>query len=106
MPREPLREKIPKGHFLTPEEKETVITFDDSCDACTIYTCNKSLQLELKRKGYTTKTKDAYGITFECTKNLLTFRTLKKTHVPSGRKPSAAPKTAPVKRRGTKEKAK
>ena len=79
------RERQPKNYKYTAEEKETIVNFSDASDTCVIYTCNKSLQLELTRKGYTQLAKDTNSTTFECPKKMLTFRTLKKTQVASGR---------------------
>ena len=81
------RERQPKNYKYTAEEKETIVNFSDASDTCTVYTCNKSLQLELTRKGYTQLAKDANSTTFECPKKLISFRTLKVTKVASGRAP-------------------
>ena len=81
------RERQPKNYKYTAEEKETIVNFSDASDTCVIYTCNKSLQLELTRKRYTQLAKDANSTTVECPKKMLTFRTLKKTQVASGKEP-------------------
>ena len=79
MPREPKRERIPKSYSYTPEEKETVVTFDESSETCLVYTCSRALRTELGKKGYPVVTKTAQSTTFSCPKNMITFRTNKKT---------------------------
>ena len=74
------------GYKLLPEERETLVLWCDQDTNATIQTCNKRLQLQLKRKGYKEISSDTHSTTFECPKKLISFRTLEKTEVESTRK--------------------
>ena len=66
-------ESIPKL-ALTKYEMETVVNFNNAEKIATIFTCNKSLIGQLKRKGYKVITEDALSTTFECPKKCISFR--------------------------------
>ena len=58
---------------LLPQERETSITFDDSTDMATVYTCNNGLKIKLSKIFKVVK-KDKVSITFECPKKCISFR--------------------------------
>ena len=71
-------EVIPKNYKYTEYERETIVNFNDAEENCRIYTCSKSLQNELTKKGYTLITKDNNSKTFEVHKKFISFRTVEK----------------------------
>lgn len=77
MPKEPLREKLVKNYKPTAEERETIIRFDDSCETAVVFTANRGLQQELKKKGYTMVSKGANDSTYEVDKRYISFRTVR-----------------------------
>ena len=77
MPKEPLREKLVKNIKPTAEERETIVRFDDSCNTAVVYTCNRGLQQELKKKGYTLVDKSTNDSTYEVDKRYISFRTVR-----------------------------
>ena len=65
--------------MLTNFERETIISFNDSEETATIYTCNKALQRKLSKfsaenKGYKLIKSDNDSQTYECPKKLVSFR--------------------------------
>ena len=70
----------PKGNesqpklTLTKYERETVVNFNDDSKIATVFTCNRALIGQLKRKGYKVVTKDDLSATFECPKKCISFR--------------------------------
>lgn len=79
-------EKMPKKYKLTKEETETIILWSDADDVATIYTCNRSLQRQLVKKGYKEIYKDEYSTKFECPKTFISFRSNKERKKRTGRK--------------------
>lgn len=66
------------------QEKETVITFDDSSDIATIYTCTQKWKTKLRKceendtLNCVHKIKeDEYSVTYELPKKLISLRTPK-----------------------------
>ena len=70
----------PKGNesipqlTLTKYEMETVVNFNNAEKTATVFTCNRSLIGQLKRKGYKVIAEDALSTTFECPKKCISFR--------------------------------
>lgn len=71
-------ETIPKKYDLLSEERETVVTYNDKDKDCVIFTCNKALQRELQKKGYTIldQSESKESITFTAPKKMISFRTV------------------------------
>jgi hypothetical protein len=65
---------------LSAEERETIITFDDSSNECEIYTCSRPMMTKLDRlckdnpKNYKLVKKDAYSKTYHTSKRFISFR--------------------------------
>lgn len=59
---------------LTPDETETVITFDNSSKTATVYTCNKTIMKRLAKKEYTLVDSTECSKTFTCPKKCISFR--------------------------------
>lgn len=68
---------------LTAAERETLITFYDDLDICSIYTCSRPVMTKLDKlcksnpDTYKLVSKNSYSKTYETQKNLISFRTPK-----------------------------
>jgi len=71
---------------LTDEERESHIRYSQSDKTAVITTAIRKDILELQRKGYRVISIANEYYTFEGPKNFISFRTIEKTEVESGRK--------------------
>jgi basic membrane lipoprotein Med (substrate-binding protein (PBP1-ABC) superfamily) len=68
---------------LSAYEKETVIQFDESSNKASIYTCSKKMMTKLDKlckdnpDTYSLVTEDKYSKTYQCSLNLISFRSKK-----------------------------
>ena len=60
---------------LTPEEREFVITGNESSKMVTIYTTSKRIMTKATKAGYKVAASDNYSKTFVTSENNITFRT-------------------------------
>lgn len=70
-----------KNYKLTADERETIIRFSDGDNSATIETCNKSLINKL-RKIYKEISSTQHSVTFECDKDLISYRPAKRKRGP------------------------
>lgn len=66
---------------LTADERETIIRYSDDDDVATIETCSKKLINKL-RKIYREVSKTEHSVTFECDKDLISYRPAKRRRKP------------------------
>jgi len=70
------REKI----SLSPEERETIVLFNDGGKECTVYTCSRPVMTKLDKlcksnpKSWKLIKQDLESKTYRTTKNLISFR--------------------------------
>jgi hypothetical protein len=74
-------EQPQKNYKLSADERETIILFSDGDSIATIETCNKALINKL-RKIYKEISSTEHSVTFECDKDLISYRPAKRKRGP------------------------
>ena len=59
---------------LTPDERETIIRFDDASGLCEIYTASPAVARRLKKAGLPIIDSDVHGNHYTCHKGAIVFK--------------------------------
>jgi len=80
---------------LTLEERESIISWDESCSVCTIYTCSKSMQAKCDKfchdspENWKLISNDAPSKTYQTNKSFISFKGSKRKMSDEQRKTNA-----------------